>query len=116
MCEQLRMLMHHPALNATGQTHLGSLAALIERLHLFISNDIGPAHLAAALGTPSITIFGAARVEDWGTDDVARHRLLSVPVPCRPCYFSECPIGYVCLQGVKAGDVIRDASELLETT
>ncbi len=116
MCEQVCALMHHPALNAAGQTNLGTLAALIERLHLFISNDSGPAHVAAATGTPSITIFGAARVEDWASGDPARHRWLSVHVPCRPCYLSQCPLGYTCLQGVTVADVIHNASELLGRT
>lgn len=114
MCEQLRTLMRQPALNAAGQTNMGALAALIERLHLFISNDSGPAHLAVAIGTPSITIFGAARIEEWATGDPVRHRLLSVHVPCRPCYLSECPLGYTCLQGVTVRDVIHNASELLD--
>lgn len=101
------------AVNCAGQTSLGTLAALIERLSLFISNDSGPAHIAAAVGTPSITIFGASNVEDWAASDTTLHRTLSVPVPCRPCYLSECPTGYLCLQGVTVEMVIDTAKALL---
>jgi ADP-heptose:LPS heptosyltransferase len=122
MCEQVRLLMLHDALNAAGRTDLGMLAALMEHLHLFISNDsgpahlasaLGPAHLASALGTRSITIFGAANVEDWAAIDSASHRALSIPVSCRPCYLSECPIGYQCLCGITVEDVLHTAEELL---
>jgi ADP-heptose:LPS heptosyltransferase len=115
MCERVRSYMRYPALNVAGQTSLGTLAALIERLQLFISNDSGPAHLASALGTRSITIFGAANVEDWAAIDTTRHRSLSIPVSCRPCYLSECPIGYQCLRGITTGDVILTAEELLDS-
>lgn len=114
ICERVRSLMHHPACNVAGQTGLGTLAALIERLHLFISNDSGPAHLATAIGTPSITIFGAANAEDWAASDTRRHRSLSIPVACRPCYLSECPIGYICLRGISVEDVVSNAATLLE--
>lgn len=114
MCEQVRTLIHHPAQNVAGQTSLGTLAALIERLQLFVCNDSGPAHLAAALGTPSITIFGAANAEDWAAANTLRHRPLTVPVPCRPCYLSECPVGYTCLHGVTVEDVLHHATALLD--
>ncbi len=113
-CERVRSLMRAPAHNVAGQTHLGSLAALLERLTLFVTNDSGPAHLAAALGTPSVTIFGAAQVEDWAAVDTARHRALSIPVPCRPCYLAECPIGYRCLAGIGVDDVKREIEALID--
>jgi ADP-heptose:LPS heptosyltransferase len=114
MCEKVRILMRQPALNAAGQTNLGMLIALIERLHLLISNDSGPSHIAQALGTPSITMFGAANVEDWAASDTVLHRALSVPVSCRPCYLNECPIGYQCLSGVTVESVIYNAAEVLD--
>lgn len=113
ICEQVRNHMRHLALNAAGQTNLGMLIALIERLHLFISNDSGPSHIAQALNTPSITIFGAASFEDWAAGDTTLHRALSVPVSCRPCFLSECPIGYQCLHGITTGHVIHHAAEVL---
>jgi ADP-heptose:LPS heptosyltransferase len=113
ICEQVHTFMRYPAVNAAGQTNLGVLIALIERLHLFISNDSGPAHIAQAVGTPSVTIFGAANVEDWAASDTVLHRSLSVPVSCRPCYLSECPIGYQCLRGITVEHVIHNVAEVL---
>lgn len=114
MCERVRKLMRHPAYNVAGQTSLGTLAALIKRLRLFISNDSGPAHVADAVGTPSIIIFGAADAGVWSSSDTRRHRSLSVSVACRPCYLSECPIGYTCLRSITFEDVISNAATLLD--
>lgn len=113
-CRRVRTLMRHPALDLSGQTSLGGLAALLERLDLFVTNDSGPAHLAAAVGTRSVTIFGAARVEDWAAPDTTRHRALSVAMPCRPCYYTECPIGYRCLRGVTVESVLHEAADLFD--
>lgn len=113
ICEAAHRSMRFPAVNLAGTTSLGDLAALLARLHLFIANDSGPAHLAAAAGTPTVVIFGAARAEDWAPLGARRHRWLSVPVPCRPCTVSECAIGYRCLASVTVAAVPRRASALL---
>src|SRR5205085_11903502 len=52
-------------LNLVGETSNGGLAALLSELDLFVSNDTGPAHIATALDTPSITIFGTADYRRW---------------------------------------------------
>lgn len=114
ICRHVQALMRYPALDMAGTTSLGGLAALLQRLDLFVTNDSGPAHLAAAVGTRCITIFGAAQVEDWAALDTTRQRSLSVAVPCRPCYYTECPIGYRCLHGVTVDAVIHEAADLLD--
>lgn len=113
ICETICHLMHAPALNLAGQISLGALAALLTQLQLFIANDSGPAHLAAAMGTRSIVIFGAAQAETWAALDTRHHRSISAAVSCRPCYFAECPIGYRCLHAVTVDAVMRQAIALL---
>lgn len=114
ICEAVRQSIHAAAINLAGRTSLGALAALIARLQLLVTNDSGPAHLAAAVGTRSVVIFGAAQPETWASGDPRRHRAVSAWVPCRPCTYTECPIGYACLEGVRVADVLRVAQELLE--
>lgn len=113
-CEMVRAHMRADALNLAGSTSLGALAALLSRLDLVVANDSGPAHLAAAVGTRSVVIFGAAQAETWAARDTRRHRALSVPVPCRPCYVAECPIGYRCLDAITPGAVLEQALALLD--
>lgn len=113
MCEAVRNHMRAPAPNLAGQTTLGGLAALLARLDLVIANDSGPAHLAAAVGTRSVVIFGAAQAATWAAPDTSRHRSVSVSVPCRPCYVEECPIGYRCLDAVTVEAVLGEACDLL---
>ncbi|HLJ35636.1 MAG TPA: glycosyltransferase family 9 protein, partial [Ktedonobacteraceae bacterium] len=61
--------MKTPCLNLAGKTSLGGLAAIISELDLFISNDTGPAHIANAVDTPSITIFGPVDPKRWAALD-----------------------------------------------
>jgi hypothetical protein len=102
-----------PALNVAGQTSLGGLAALIDRLDLFIANDTGPAHLADALGTPSVTLFGPADHRRWAPLDQSRHPIVRRPVPCSPCRYAVCPIDHRCLLLLEPDAVIEAAETLL---
>lgn len=106
-------LMRYPAWNVAGQTSLGSLAALIADMDLFISNDTGPAHLANALGTPSVTLFGPADPRRWAPLDLMHHPILRHAVPCSPCSFWECPIDHRCLRGIAPQAVMELAATLL---
>jgi ADP-heptose:LPS heptosyltransferase len=90
--------MRYPALDLAGKTTLGGLAALINQLDLFISNDTGPAHVAHAVGAPSVTIFGPADPRRWAPLDTERHSVVRRPVACSPCGYRDCPIDHRCLR------------------
>jgi ADP-heptose:LPS heptosyltransferase len=100
-------------LNLAGKTSLGGLAALISKLGLFISNDTGPSHIANAVDTPSLTIFGPVDPRRWASLDQARHPILRKPVECSPCRYWECPIDHRCLEWLKPMAVIGTAEKLL---
>ena len=100
-------------INLAGKTSLGGLAALIDGLDLFISNDTGPAHIANAVGTHSITIFGPADYRRWAPLDQSLHRIVRHPVACSPCGYWDCPIDHRCLRKVFPGHVIEIAGDLL---
>jgi len=101
------------ALNLSGKTSLGSLAAIISALDLFISNDTGPAHLADALATSSITIFGPSEPRRWAALDRANHPIMQQPVGCSPCTYQDCPIDHRCLAWISPNLVSAAAKELL---
>ncbi len=105
--------MSAPAVNLVGQTSLGGLAALISQLDLFVSNDTGPAHIAHALNTPSVTVFGPAEFVRWAPTDAERHLVVRRPVECSPCPHWECPIDHRCLNWITPQEVLAAAERQL---
>lgn len=103
-------------LNLTGRTSLGGLVAMIRRLTLLIGSDSGPAHIAEAVGTPSVVIFGSGHPLNWGPTAQAWHRIVADwTAPCRWFRPDGCPddSSVPCLQSVTPDAVIREASDLL---
>lgn len=105
--------MRMPALDLTGKTDLGALAALIAQARLVICNDTGVSHLAAAVATPSVVICSGADPRRWAPLDGRRHRLLHQPVACRPCMHFDCPLeGHPCAEKISADMVWAEAADL----
>jgi ADP-heptose:LPS heptosyltransferase len=89
-----------------GRTELAELAEVLRGADAIVAGNTGPAHLAAAVGTPVVSLFAqtlpSARWRPWGVP----HVLLFVDVPCAGCRARECPVpGHPCVDGVSAGDV-----------
>jgi heptosyltransferase-2 len=102
-----------PPLNLAGQTSLRELAAALKICDLVLTNDTGPMHLAAAVGTPVTAIFGSTSPELTGPiffphAEVARGR-----APCAPCFRRECPIDLRCLRGIETEQVVAAALRCL---
>lgn len=95
------------------QVDLATLKAVIARLNLMVSNDTGPRHVAAALGVPTVTIFGPTH-RAWGDSGFARSAELSLDVECGPCMQRTCPLGHhKCMRDLPPADVIAAARRLL---
>jgi ADP-heptose:LPS heptosyltransferase len=105
--------MRAPAIDLTGRTSLGTLAALAAAAELVVCNDTGMSHVAAAVGTPSVVVCSGADPRRWRPLDGARHRVLWHPVPCRPCGYEACPTGHECAAGVSADAAVAEALALL---
>jgi lipopolysaccharide heptosyltransferase II len=91
--------------SAAGWTDLPELAALISLAPLMIANNSGPAHVAAAVGTPLVDLYALTNPQH--TPWQVPHRVLSHDVPCRHCYKSSCPAGHhACLRGVSPEQVV----------
>ncbi|MGA2854691.1 MAG: glycosyltransferase family 9 protein, partial [Verrucomicrobiota bacterium] len=91
-----------------GQTSLRELMALLKCCRVLLTNDSGPMHVAAALGTPVVAPFGSTSPEltGPGLPGDARHRLLKSGAPCSPCFLRECPIDFRCMTGITAERVV----------
>jgi len=106
----VRGLMKTPAIDLVGATTVGLLPALLSKVSLLITNDSGPMHIAAAVGTPVVALFGptsAVRTGPYG----AGHSVLTGNVPCRPCFSRTChnALPLECLRMVSPEQVLAAA-------
>lgn len=102
-----------PSQSLAGALDLGRLAAIVAESSLLISNNTGPAHLAAAVGTPVVDLYALTNPQHapWQVPS----RVLYRDVPCRFCYRSVCPQGHqACLSGVPPAEVVDAALALLD--
>jgi heptosyltransferase-2 len=103
------------ARNLAGQTSLRELMALLKFCRVLLTNDTGPMHVAAALGTPVVVPFGSTSPEltGPGLPGDMRHRLLKSDAPCSPCFLRECPIDFRCMNGIAVERVVAGVFESL---
>ena len=105
----------HCVTDLSGRLSLKSLAALSARAKLFIGVDSAPMHIAAAMGTPVVALFGPSGEAQWGPWQVM-HRIVSSDAhPCRPCGNDGCGGGKIsdCLVQLPLNRVLRAVDELL---
>lgn len=101
-------------IDLTGQTDLATATAILSELDLFVSNDMGLAHIAAAVGTQTIIIFGPTNENT--TRPLGPHvEIIREPVECSPCMLRECPIDHRCMTRISPERVFESACKMLET-
>lgn len=100
--------MKRPAVQLAGESSIAELPALLASCDLFIGNDSGAMHVAAAVGLPVVAIFGPTDPE--GTAPVTpRRTLVQERVSCSPCFLRECPIDHRCMTRVEVEAVYTAA-------
>ncbi len=99
-----------PVINACGAVDLATLKALIRHARVLVCNDAGARHLAVALGTPSVVLFGPTSVAKTALN-LETVRVFASDVGCRPCYHRRCPTDHRCMRGIQPGPVARAALE-----
>ncbi len=101
------------AANFAGATSLAQFIDMTAACAIFLTNDSGAMHVASALGVPTVAVFGAT--DDARTGPAgSRSRVVKHPVECSPCLLRECPIDHRCMSTVSAGEVARQARDLLK--
>jgi heptosyltransferase-3 len=103
-----------PFVDLSGKLSLKELAALTSRAWLFVGVDSAPMHVAAAMGTPVVALFGPSGELEWGPWRVP-HRVVASGHPCRPCGNDGCGGGKIseCLTTIGVGRVMAAVDELL---
>ena len=113
--EALAQLTKVQTINLIGKTTPMQLGALIENCDLYLTCDSGPMHIAAAVGTPTIALFGPTspiRHGPYGEN----HEVLQKPVECRPCYKRECirkDQPHLCMTEIDPNEVV---AQILKVT
>lgn len=98
--------------NFAGRTKLREFIELAAGMELMLTNDSGAMHVAYAVGTASVTVFGST--DHIGTGPVgARARIVREPVECAPCKLRECPIDHRCMTRIEPKRVVDEALQLL---
>jgi heptosyltransferase-1 len=104
---QVRARMKTEPVVLCGELQLLQLAALLEQACLYVGNDTGPMHIAAAMGTPTVAIFSARDFPVQWFPNGTGHVVLRNDVPCSPCFKDVCDRGLTCLDMIQADDVLR---------
>jgi ADP-heptose:LPS heptosyltransferase len=123
LAERVAASLFAPPIDLTGHLGVRETMAVIAALDLFLSPDTGPMHMATAVGTPSVSVFGPsdpARYFSGGSETGTRHVVVRADLWCSPCNLirrppSECTAedGPECLRLVSADAVHREAVRLL---
>ena len=113
--EQVLRHMRTAPINLIGQTTLKELIALLRMTRVMVTNDSGPMHLAAAVGTPVVALFGPTDPAKTGPYGVG-HVVLRSAVPCSPCFSRDCvnPVTMECLTAIRPEQVIESVTIALK--
>ena len=110
--EEVARLARRRPLVLTGRTNLAQTAALLSVADLLVTNDTGPAHVAAAVGCPVVVIFGPTNPETTRPfSELAE--VVRKPPECAPCMLRDCPIDHRCMTAITAEDVFERAAHAL---
>ena len=112
-------------LNLARQTSIHETAAVLEQCTLFVGNDSGPMHIAAAMGVPVVAVFGPSNSRAWGPYtppmEESRHKIVARDLPCMPCFYRNHSLGLregcgprPCLNGLPASAVLQACKEVLK--
>lgn len=101
------------AMDVAGVTSLRELACLIKECDLLVTNDSGPMHIAAAVGTPVVALFGSTDPEATGPFGQSES-VITKRVSCSPCLKRKCPIDFRCMMQISVEEVLQKIRDRLD--
>jgi heptosyltransferase-2 len=112
---EVRAQMRRPPVVLTGRTTLAETVAVLSLVDLLVTNDTGPAHVAAALQRPTLVIFGPTNALTTRPFAPAAE-IVRRPPDCAPCMLRDCPIDHRCMTAITPAEVFERAVALLSCT
>lgn len=107
--------MRRPPIDLTGRTSIDDLPALLSQCHLFIGNDSGAMHVAAAVGLPVVAVFGPT--DPFGTAPITpRCSIVQEKPYCSPCFLRRCPTDHRCMTAITPSAVEAAARHWISST
>jgi len=110
---QVKSHMQNAPVDLTGKTTLDQVTAVLSLADLVVTNDTGPAHLASALGRPTLVIFGPTNPSTTRPFS-AEAEILHHPPDCAPCMLRDCPIDHRCMTAITVAEVLEQSTALLK--
>lgn len=102
-------------INLAGKTNIEELCSHIGGCSLFITNDSGPMHVAAAYNVPTVSIFGPTKHKETSQWMNTKSKIVRIDMECAPCMKRECPLGHhECMTKITASDVTEAVLTLLD--
>lgn len=111
--EAVAATLRTPSTVLCGATNLEELAGVLSHLRLFLTNDSGPMHLAAALGVPLVAIFGPTDWRETAPFGDGPHAVVRENVYCSPCKLRDCPIDHACMTRVGVDEVMAEVDRMM---
>jgi heptosyltransferase-2 len=110
----VRQMKRRGAINLAGKTNLAELIGLLAHCSLLVSNDTGPAHIAAALGRPTLTIFGPTNEFETAPKGPRAKMIRAENIECARCMLRDCPIDHRCMTAITVDEVFERSHALLK--
>jgi heptosyltransferase-2 len=111
--QEVARLMRHKPVMLTGETDLAQLTAILSVADLLVTNDTGPAHIAAALGRPTLVIFGPTDPRTTRPFS-ASAEVVRRPPDCAPCMLRDCPIDHRCMTAISHEEVFERVASMMK--
>lgn len=113
LAESISSIMKNKTINLSGRTSLRMLAGLISQANLFVTNDSGPMHMANALMTPVIAVFGPTDPSATGPYQEPA-AVIKKDVPCWPCSYRNCPFDHRCMMKISVEEVYQTCQKFFQ--
>jgi ADP-heptose:LPS heptosyltransferase len=113
LCERVANSIGPSAINLAGKTTLRASCEVLARSLMLVCNDSGVQHLAAAVGTPCVSLFSRRDFPGKWWPYGARHEVLWSRVPCHTCFLDHCPRDNECIKLISVGEVIAAIDRVL---
>jgi lipopolysaccharide heptosyltransferase II len=117
LCSRVAQLMHHRVLQLGGETTILQMAAILDRCRLAVLNDGGPLHVAVAVGTQTVSLFGPVDERVYGPYPRGKHIVVKKHLACQPCYrrFRMAQCDHIrCLGSISVEEVYQKLEGILK--